>query len=165
MFGDCHKLKSLNLNHFITSQVENMTYMFTNCYELTDLNIDNFDFSNVVNIQYMFLGCHNLKNIDLKNIKIQENSKITQLIGNNIKNLAICLNDISLIDKIISLYDWPYVNCNSNWGEKKDKISPPDNNKCLNNCLLMKYKSRCYQICSYYFYFDEFSNKYKYTQS
>ena len=114
-----------------------MTYMFTNCYELTDLKIDNFDFSNVVNMQYMFLGCHNLKNIDLKNMIIQDNSNITQLIGNNIKNLVICLDDISLINQIISLYDWSYVNCDGNWGEKIDKISPSDNNKCINNVLLM----------------------------
>ena len=43
-----------------------------------------------------------------------------------------------------------------------------NNNLCLGNCLLSKFNSndnsRCYQICSYYFYFDEKINKYICTE-
>ena len=50
-----------------------------------------------------------------------------------------------------------------NWGEYKDKITN-DNNKYIEGCLLSKIELNCYQICSYYFYYDEKQNKYLCTE-
>ena len=64
--------------------------------------------------------------------------------------------------KVISEYDCSYnLNCSDSWGEKIVNIKEHEN-ICFNGCHLSKYNSeqKCYQICSYYFYFDENNNKY-----
>ena len=40
------------------------------------------------------------------------------------------------------------------------------NNKCIGDCLLSKIEggSNCYQICSYYFYFNNSTSKYECTE-
>ena len=162
MFEEC-QFSSLNLSNFNTSNVETMYWMFMNSNKLTSLDLSSFEISKVTLMAQMIDGCNELKYVDLKRMKIEEYTSITQLIGKNIKNTVICMDDIQSFIKIITLYDWSYINCEGNWGEEKDKIDE-EKNKCINNCLLSKYNSRCYQICSYYFYFDENQNQYICTE-
>ena len=164
MFEDC-QFSSLDLSNFITSNVENMHSMFAGCNKLTSINLSSFVFNKVIDMEYMFEGCHDLKYIDLKKMKIPENALINQLIEKDIKNTIICIDDINELYKIISLHYWSYVNCSENWGEKIGQIPKSENNICLNDALLSKYNSRCYQLCSYYYYFDENKKQYLCTES
>ena len=77
-------------------------------------------------------------------------------------NPIICIDDRDTFDIIISTYQCPFINCSGNWGEKQDEIRGHESNLCIGRCLLTKYNTKinipntnCYQICSYYFYFDE----------
>ena len=65
MFGDCSKLKEINLASFDTTKVTNMRYMFWECVGLEQINLTSFDTSNVTNMSGMFGRCLGLKEIDL----------------------------------------------------------------------------------------------------
>ena len=69
MFNGCLKLNSLNLDNFITNEVNNMSYMFSGCKNISLLNLSNFDTSNVNNMSGMFSGCISLISLDLSNFK------------------------------------------------------------------------------------------------
>ena len=168
MFEDCHNLTSLDLSNFDTNSIEDMKAMFLNCSKLTSLNLENFLTPKVSIMNHVFFGCYDLKYINLKNVIIKDDDVlINNMINNELKNPVICMKDENSLNKIISLYECPFpINCLSgNWGEYSDSIFPEDNNKCINNCLLSKYESDCYEICSYYIYFDENSKKYLCTKS
>ena len=164
MFEDC-QFTSLDLSNFAPNNVKNAHAMFLNCKKLTSVVLSKFFTSKIDDIEYMFAGCDNLKYIDIKKITIPEHSNYTQIIQTNLKNTIICIVDKSSLEKMFNLYDWAYVNCSGEWGENKDKISSSDDNICTGNCLLSKYKTGCYQICSYYFFFDEYRNRYICTRS
>ena len=67
MFNDCHKLISLDLSNFNTSNVTSMSYMFSSCNALTSLDVSNFNTSNVTNMSEMFNYCNKLTSLDLSN--------------------------------------------------------------------------------------------------
>lgn len=67
LFGFCYYLKSLDLSHFDTSKVTDMSYMFNSCYYLPTLDISNFDTSNVTNMELMFSNCNTLTTLDVSN--------------------------------------------------------------------------------------------------
>lgn len=82
MFHGCSSLTSLDLRHFNTSNVTNMTGMFCNCSSLTCLDLSNFNTSNVTNMNYyykqedifigMFSGCNSLVKLDLRNFNTEK---------------------------------------------------------------------------------------------
>ena len=61
-------LCSLDVLHFITQYVTDMSDMFSECSSLINLNISNFNTQNVKNMQYMFTGCSSLTNLNLSNM-------------------------------------------------------------------------------------------------
>ena len=67
------------------------------------------------------------------------------------------------LNKIISLYQCHHLEDPENWGLYKNNIIN-DNNMFINNCLLSKYDTNCYKICSFYYYYDERLNKYICTE-
>lgn len=71
MFGGCNNLKILDVSHFNTSKVKDMSGMFSAASDCRNsfkyLDVSNFDTSNVVNMDYMFYGCKSLTNLDLSN--------------------------------------------------------------------------------------------------
>ena len=77
MFGDCCKLKEINLESFDTSQVINMTYMFWGCFGLKQINLKSFDTSKVTNMSGMFGGCSGLKELKLPDSF--DTSKVTNM--------------------------------------------------------------------------------------
>ena len=163
MFEDCPLITSLDLSRFTTSSIENMRAMFLNNKKLISLDLSNFNFSKVTNIQYMFTGCSCLKYINLKSLVLYDNIEYTGLIDNSLINPIICIDDMKSLNKIISLYQCQKMNDSENWGEYKDYITN-DNNRFINNCLLSKNDINCYQICSFYYYYDEILNKYICTE-
>ena len=164
MFEDCSLITSLNLSKFRTSNIENMHAMFIRSKKLISLDLSNFDFSNVLDIGYMFAGCPELKYINIKSLIINDNIVYSSFIDNSLINPIICIDDEQSLNKIISFYQCYYFNDSENWGEYKDNITN-DNNIIINGCLLSKYDINCYQICSFYYYYNESINKYLCTEN
>ena len=170
MFSECISLINLNISNFITSSVENFNYMFSGCSSLISLDFSNFDTSSSRNITGMFSGCPNLKNINLKNVKISELTNITSLFSHESKNLILCMNDSNSLKRIISATDInnKTVDCSSDWGIYKNNISNENNNLCINQLILskvMKEDDICYQICSFYIFYEQSQNKYICTEN
>ena len=164
MFEDCSLITSLDLSKFNTSSIENMRAMFIENRNLKSLDLSNFNFSKISDIAYMFAGCSNLKYINLKSLIINDNIEYTLLINNHLINQIICIDDKESLNKIISLYKCNYLNDSENWGEYKDKIINNDN-IIINDCLLSKYDINCYEVCLFYYYYDENKNKYLCTEN
>ena len=162
MFEDCRSLTSLDLSNFRTSSIENMHGMFLRNNKLTNLDLSNFNFSLVNDIRYMFSNCSNLKYINIKNLVINDNIAYSSLIDDSLINPIICIDDEQSLNKIISFFKCKYLNIQI-WGEFMDKIIY-DENIFVEGCLLSKNSTKCYKICSYYFYFDETISKYICTE-
>ena len=60
-----YSLTSLDVSHFDTGNVTNMSYMFSGCSGLTSLDVSHFDTGNVTNMGYMFEGCSKLTSLDV----------------------------------------------------------------------------------------------------
>ena len=160
MFYQCHKLESLDVSKFSTSNVITMKNMFQRCLSLTSIDLSNFDISKVVHMDYLFYGCSGLKHIYLKNLFIIENINVSNFISDDLINPIICIDNIQSLNKIISSSKCPFDNCYEIFADYINNTFDEKNITCLNGCLLIKYDEECYQICSYYFYFDKDLNKY-----
>ena len=112
----------------------------------------------------MFAGCPEIKYINIKSLIINDNINYISFIDNSLINPIICIDDIQSLNKIISLYQCQYLEDSEIWGVYKNNITN-DNNIYTEGCLLSKYDINCYQICSFYHYYDENMNKYICTDS
>ena len=63
MFYNCLKLTSLDVTHFNTTKVTNMSDMFHNCSSLTSLDVTHFNTAKVTDMGYMFYNCSSLTTI------------------------------------------------------------------------------------------------------
>ena len=71
-------INSLNLSNFDTSKVTDMRAMFYEMYRLTSINLSSFDTSHVTDMAYMFETVYYLKFLDLSNF---DTSKVTSMSG------------------------------------------------------------------------------------
>ncbi|EMK1433733.1 BspA family leucine-rich repeat surface protein, partial [Listeria monocytogenes] len=67
MFNRCSALEELDVSHFDTSSVTNMSYMFYDNRNLEVLDVSNFDTSSVTTMQSMFDECNSLEILDVSN--------------------------------------------------------------------------------------------------
>ena len=166
MFAECISLVSLDLNKLDTSKVTNINYMFSRCHSLTSLDLSNFIFSKVIDMAGTFYDCPNLKYINLKNMIINDDTKFDYFIDTRIINPTICIDDEVSFYKIYSIYENLFINYSSNLIENSININK--NYKIIKpNYGLLLYNSgseKCYQIYSYYYYYDENVNKYFCTE-
>ena len=63
MFYECGKLTSLDVSHFNTGNVTDMSFMFFNCSALTLLDLTNFNTAKVVDMGGMLIDCSALTTI------------------------------------------------------------------------------------------------------
>jgi surface protein len=63
MFYNCNELRSLDLSHFNTAKVTDMSGMFSLCVYLTSLDLSTFNTANVEAMDSMFHACVSLKTI------------------------------------------------------------------------------------------------------
>ena len=106
MFSDCRTLTSLDLSSFDTANVTNMSYMFNSCYVLTSLDLSSFDTSNVTNMSGMFNGCRTLTSLDLSSF---DTSNVTNMsyMFDGCSKLAAVLN-FSIDGEISTTYMFEY---------------------------------------------------------
>ena len=76
MFSDCSKLTSLDVTHFNTAKVTDMSTMFYNCSSLTSLDVTHFNTANVTDMSYMFQNCLKLPSLDVTNFNT---AKVTDM--------------------------------------------------------------------------------------
>lgn len=77
MFAGCESLQELDLSHFNTANVKNMTRMFNLNYNLKTLHwSSSFTTANVTSMTYMFNDCNALQNLDLSSF---DTSKVTNM--------------------------------------------------------------------------------------
>ena len=69
MFQDCSMLKDLDLSHFDTHQVTDMSNMFARCESLKELDLSSFNTSSVTNFYGMFDTCLGLEYLNLSNFQ------------------------------------------------------------------------------------------------
>ena len=163
MFTRCTSLKSIDIKNFDTANTTNFSNVFKDCILLNSLDLSNFDFSQVNDIEYMFFNCPNLKYINIKNLIINQDTKYEPVIDNSLVNPIICIDDELSLNKIISLYQCQYLLDSNNSIEYQNQTTY-DDNIIISGCLLSKNSTKCYQICSYYFYYDENFHKYFCTE-
>ena len=67
MFSGCENIKYIHFSNFITTNLQNMSYMFYNCKSLNSLpDISKWNTSNVKDMSWMFYGCKPSLNIPPK---------------------------------------------------------------------------------------------------
>ena len=161
LFEQCNNLKSIDLSNLRSSSIIKMNSIFMGCNSLESVDLSNFEFPSSTEMNNMFTGCSNLKYVNLQSLIFDENKDYTQFIDNTSKNRIICIDNEQTLNKIVSLYQCQPLEDTGNWGEYKDSITNNDN-IYTEGCLLSKYNPNCYQICSFYHYFDENININKY---
>ena len=151
LFYNCELISSINLSTFNTTQVEYINNIFDGCTSLKLINFSNFDASNVKNMDDMFLNCDNLEFVDLENYKPNNSLQNYYLFEGSSKNLVFCIKNAELADNIILNNECNVVNCLGNWNEFRKKINT-ENGSCTNDCYLTNYKYeynyKCYPKCS-----------------
>ena len=72
MFYNCTALTSLDLQHFNTQNVTDMSWMFYNCTALTSLDLQHFNTQNVTDMSSMFYNCTALTSLDLQHFNTKK---------------------------------------------------------------------------------------------
>ena len=91
MFENCTNLKSLDLSHFNTLAVSDLSYMFNNCSSLESLKI-NFNTTKVVNMERMFSSCVNLTSLNLSSFNTTLCNNFNNMFEND-KDLDIYIDE------------------------------------------------------------------------
>ena len=65
MFHVCTQLKSININHSNTQNVDNIDGLIKEYKKLTELDLSNFILEKNKDMPFMFLNCEKLTKIDL----------------------------------------------------------------------------------------------------
>ena len=122
--------------------------MFDGCTSLISLDFQNFDLSSASNINNMFHKCNNLEYVNIKNFIPKVNSNQYNFFNDCPNNIAICLDNDELINKI-KINDCNTFDCSDNWKESKNKIT--ENGVCTKSCLSTdfkyEYNFKCYSSC------------------
>ena len=79
MFNYCPMLPNLDVSHFDTSRVTNMSNMFKDCQSLSSLNVSHFDTRQVTNMSYMFYYCQSLTDIDVSSFSTGQIKKVGRM--------------------------------------------------------------------------------------
>lgn len=79
MFSSCKNIIYIDLSHFNTEKVTNMSYMFYYCENLKKINLCFLNTENVTDMSYMFCGCKELINLDLSSFKTPKVEKMVSM--------------------------------------------------------------------------------------
>ena len=108
MFFACHTLKSIDLSKFDTSKVTNMLNMFQWCESLTKLDVSSFDTSKVTNMEGLFTNCSSLTKLDVSNFNTSKVTNMKWMFARlkEIKNLDVSNFDTHNVTYMGYMFDW-----------------------------------------------------------
>ena len=104
MFSGCKSLIKINLDNINTQKVTNMRSMFSHCESLKQINLSSFDTQNVANMNSMFYECKNLKYINLSNFNTQNVTNMNSIFYgcNSLKEENVLTKDNKILREIIN---------------------------------------------------------------
>ena len=111
MLSGCSLLESIDLSHFITPKLEDISYMFSGCSSLTSLDFSFFDTKKLRYINSLFSNCIKLSYIDISTFHNSLNYENAFINLNNSGIIKINKN-ISIIIKTIfnkKEYNWEII--------------------------------------------------------
>ena len=82
MFENCTLLSSLDLSHFVTSKVTDMSSLFNKCSSLKKL-ILKFNTEKVQRMDYMFGSCTSLNSLDISTFNTLKCQNLTNMFEND----------------------------------------------------------------------------------
>ena len=95
MFRGNEKLTSLDLSHFDTSKVTDMSSMLYSCKELTSLDLSHFDTKNVTNMANMFAYCEKLTTLDVSHFNTSKVRDMQLMFSWTINLTSLNLNNFN----------------------------------------------------------------------
>ena len=106
MFNACQSLEEIDVSNFDTSKVENMHAMFNACYSLTQLDVSNFNTENVTSMESMFSECQSLEEIDVSNFDTSkvENMRAMFNACRNLEEIDVSNFDTSKVENMQTMF-------------------------------------------------------------
>ena len=108
MFSSCKNLKSINLEYFNTTNVDDMSYMFLDCKSLTSIDLSVITTYNVKSFSHMLSGCESLTSINF-NIDASKASDLSFLFYGSTNLEFINMSDFRTTTDL----NMKYILCNS----------------------------------------------------
>ena len=149
MFAGCANLRTVDVTHFDTRNVESMKGMFSGCSSLTLVDVSNFKTSNVTDMSEMFAGCENLSsysNSGLIGLDYLNTSNVTTMskMFYNCSSLIILRLynfDTSKVKFMTSMFEGcsrlQHIQCNDDWKRGEDL---PDGENMFLGCTDLREK-------------------------
>lgn len=94
MFQGCMSLKEIDMRHFETFYINNMSNMFDGCSSIEELDLSSFDTSNVVDMSNMFGCCFKLKKLDLSGFDLSNVINMSNMFFDCIELRKLRLNGL-----------------------------------------------------------------------
>ena len=110
MFANCYSLRHLEMPKLITDNIDYTVQLFENCTSLTSVNI-NYSFKSVKILDKMFKNCYSLKSVNLSNFKSNKLESLNSAFENCISLTSLNLSNF-ITDKVIDM-DNVFNNCTS----------------------------------------------------
>ena len=83
MFADAYsEIEELDVSHFVTKDVVEMTYMFARCSSLKHLDVSSFNTKKVRDISTMFYMCSSLTSLDLSSFDLSSVTSSDKYVNN-----------------------------------------------------------------------------------
>ena len=80
MFNRCNDLSEINVSSFTDDKIEELCYMFGECQKLKNVNLSNFGkkghMNKKINMVKMFSECTDLETIDLSSLNVTKDDEL-----------------------------------------------------------------------------------------
>lgn len=106
MFGLCSSLKSVDMSHFHTSNVTDMSNLFKECRALTSVKIGGFYTGNVTNMSGMFYNCGQLTSLDVSGLDTAQVTDMSDMFYNcsNLTSLDVSGFDTAQVTDMSGMF-------------------------------------------------------------
>ena len=120
MFYKCSSLTSLDVTHFNTANVTDMSYMFSSCSSLTSLDVTHFNTANVTNMSTMFYNCSKLTSLDVTHFNTAKVTNMYSMFRNCLALTTIYASS-KFVTTLVSDSRFMFYNCEKLKGEEEWK--------------------------------------------
>ena len=146
MFAYCHKLITVNVSSFDTSNTKNMRGIFHECHNLKYLDLSNFNTSSVNSIGSICFENKSIVYIKFNLLKINEGTHYDDMFSHSSSYLKICINNEDSKNKL-PLGIKSKINCLHDCFIIDDVKIDLKNNLCIKYCNESDNKYELNNIC------------------